>query len=379
MRASRQAVLWLVLVLLATGAMLWLYGSVDYTVAPYAQWDLRSYLTMAQASPGRAPGVHQPFAYRVLGPCLVGALPLPEPQAFRAGTTVALLALAGALYLYLLDQPVKPHLAAAVTLLLVLNRSLFGYNAWNYFQLNDNLSLLALVALFWALQRRQWVAFAAVLLLGALARETALLMIPTAAVYLWERGASRRQWLALGLAALPALAATALLRWLIVPGGGMGLLAALASYSHKLLEPESWFRLLVAPWMPLTLLPLLFWRRTIGHFRAERWHQVVFVLLVLGSTLFGQNNERLMAPAFIVFYGLLASLWTETTSQRPRWLLPVTLGLAFLGSLHHEYARYPLPERYWTLLLSLGGTALVSLAWTWQAWQDRGFFPYHAS
>ena len=206
------------------------------------------------------------------------------------------------------------------------------------------------------------------MLLGALTRETALLMIPVAVIALLQERASKRDWISLALAVGPGVACFVLVRWLVEPAGGMGLWEALRFHSAKLLAGETWLRLLVTPFMPLTFLPLIFWRASLAFFRQRRWHLLAFVLLVYASALFGQNNERLVAPVFIVYYWLIAQVLQETSEYRPRWLVPLTLALAFLGSLHHEYARYPLPSRSLTLFFSWGGLAIVSAAWGYARW-----------
>ena len=348
------------LLVLLTLVVLFFYGQIAYTVAPYSRWDLRSYLKMATAAPRLAADVPRPFCYRLLGPYLVGLLPLPEPSGFYLLTALAAIALALSLPSLLQEDGLSPAVAWLTTALLLWNRNLLGYSLWNYFQVNDTLSLLYLVWLLRALRQGRWASFSIVLLLGALTRETALLMLPTAAAYLWEKRASRREWGSLGGAVLPALAAAALLRALIAPAGGPSLWEALRLWGGKVLRPESWFRLLINPYLPLSLLPLLFVPRTVAFFR-ERRHLLLLLLLVYGSTLLGQNMERLVAPAFVVFYPLIGHLVQEGLGDRwDTW--GVLLVGAVLASLHHQVARFPLPTRTWTLLLSLGSLAMVT-AW----------------
>lgn len=53
-----------------------LYGEIPFEREPYTQWDLVHYKAMAEAVPKLATDVPQPFCFRVLGPYLVGLLPL---------------------------------------------------------------------------------------------------------------------------------------------------------------------------------------------------------------------------------------------------------------------------------------------------------------
>lgn len=64
--------------------MVILYGQIDYTAEPFSSWDLAPYRKIALASPGISPTIEQPFAYRLLGPYLVGLLPVPDPIGFYA-------------------------------------------------------------------------------------------------------------------------------------------------------------------------------------------------------------------------------------------------------------------------------------------------------
>ena len=162
----------------------------------------------------------------------------------------------------------------------------------------------------------------------------------------------------------------ALLRLLVPIGGGPSLVQSLTTHIGKLLNPESWLRLLVFPFMPLTFLPLVLIPKSIRFGRERRLHLAVYVVAVLGSALFGSNHERLVAPAFLAFYWLIAQLLQETSDYSPRWLVPVTLGLAVLTSLHHEFTRYALPFRSLTMSFSLGSLALVTLSWGWVTWRE---------
>jgi hypothetical protein len=108
----------------------------------------------------------------------------------------------------------------------------------------------------------------------------------------------------------------------------------------------------------MTLLPLIFLRTTIGFLR-NRPHLAIFTLLVFISTFFGSNNERLMAPSFIVFYGLIASILQERLRTQT-WVLVVLSFCAVLSSLSHQWMRFQLPDRQFTIALSLGALAMAS-------------------
>ena len=351
-------------------AMVFLYGGIDYRAAPFSGWDLRSYLAMAEAAPGLARGVPRPFVYRLLGPYIVGLMPLREPVGFRLLTLLTTLVLVFLFYGYLASEGVRARARRTTCALLILNRNLIGYNVWIYFQVDDMLSLVYVLVLLWSLKSQHWAIWGVTLLLGAATRETALLMVPVAALYLWDRRAARVRWHALAVSCIPALSLFLLLRWLVPSGGGMGLLQSLAVHSRKLASAESWYRLIVNPFIPLSFLPLIYLGETRA-FLARNRHLLLLTVLVFVSALFGQNDERLMAPAFIVFYPLIAQIIERSLVER-RAALVVVLTCAFLPSPHHQMARFPLPSRSLTVILSLSSLVVVTAIAAWHKWSSVG-------
>lgn len=352
--------------LAATWLILFFYGEIPYDSAAYATTDLYHYRQMAAAAPGLPVGVQQPYLYRLLGPYLAGLLPLPDVAAFRLLTWLAATALAQVFFAYLRRSGIRSELALLATLFFLLNKHLFGVHVWSFFQLADLFAFLALTLLLWALEGGQWRLFAAAFIFGALSKETPLLMAPVAGGYLWQQaraggGMAWRGQAARLLAALaPGLLAFLALRWLLEPAGGLDLAAAALRHAAKFAQASTWFRLFANPFLPFLFLPLLFWRQTLAFVRS-RGHLLLLFGLTAASTLFGSNNERLMAPAFLLFYPLLAQIMQERMPNRPLlWLILLLCAMA--AGLHHEIARFPLPDRSLTLLLSLAATGLATLA-----------------
>ena len=226
----------LLLLILVTIGMIFLYGQIPYTTEPYARWDLYHYRQITAAAPQITGGVQQPFAYRLLGPYLAGLLPLPDATAYYLLTVTAALLLVILTYFFLLAWPLTPPTALLATLLFVFNKHRFGFNVWNFFALNDVLSLIFLVILLWALMRQRWLLFALILTLGATTRETVLVMLPVALASVIERRLLGQHARALLLAALPGLVAFGALRLLIGHTGGQNLVEQLARSAPKLLS-----------------------------------------------------------------------------------------------------------------------------------------------
>ena len=78
------------------------------------------------------------------------------------------------------------------------------------------------------------------------------------------------------------------------------------------------------------------------------------------STFFGYNNERLMSPAFIVFYALLATIIRDRVAQSSPMILTLIIA-AILSCFHHTYARFPLPRGV-TIMLSLVAFGIVTFS-----------------
>ena len=349
------------LVACVSGMAMFTYGRIVYTDPQYRIWDLHDYRTMAEASPSLAQNVRQPFVFRILGPYLAGLMPFSTDTSFLILTLAIGLALPLLFFLYLSESLVSPATAALTTVFFILNKYLYGFSIWNYFQINDLLALVDILLLMWAMSSQKWVIFGILLFLGSLTKEVPLLMIPVAFVFALQ--SPNRAWLPVLVAVVPALLAAGMTRLLVHSDQGNNLLDAFFTYNRKLLSGESWFRLLVNSFIPFSLVPLIFFKSTLKYFKARK-HELVFLVLVVFSTLFGYNNERLMAPAFMVFYPLLAvTIQGEFTSSKIG--LSVISFAAVLGVLHHAYARYPLP-REWTIPLSLFALTVVTAMFIFQ-------------
>ena len=348
----------LTVVVLIAIIMVFLYGQIQYTVAPYKNWDLASYRAMAQAAPGIASDVCQPPAYRLFGPYLAGLLPVADPIAFYALSVFASIVLAVLAFYFFRLVGLSPWTAVITVALFTFNRFWFGLTVWDFFQLNDLLSLIWIVILFIAMLKDRWLLFGVTFFLSVLTRETGLLMIPVVFVYLWENKSLGGKWKTAFGSMLPGIAAFLLVRILVPAPCGKPLFEQLAAHSISILSPEKFLRLAISSYAPFSLLPFVFLGLTVAYFRT-RWYALVFVVLVFLSTLFGATfDERLMAPAFVVLYALIG-LTIDDRRDQNAYVAVLLLG-GFLASLHHSTARFELPGRTWTLALTLGSLALVT-------------------
>ncbi len=381
---------WIILIVSVTILAAFLYGGIDYGSMPYAGMDLKYYRSMASQSPSIAQGLPRPFCYRLLGPWTAGLFP-DDIAGFRIVTILSSLLLAVLFYRLLLSMSISSAAAASAVIFFVLNKHLFGISAWNYFQVKDTLSLAFIAAMMLAMYRHKWALFSAALFGGALTGELPMIMIPVLFVFLVERGKpaggkrgrpdlSRRNgglpaengilsglsfhkwtgWVRFFLVCLPGLAVFIAIRTLVPSSGGIGLFESVAHYSGKLRYPMVWYGLLGNPFIPLTLLPLIFFRES-ARFLGRNLHMAVYFVFVLAAASFGSNNERLMAPAFIVFYAIIAFIVDSRVLPRGKIPMTVLFAAAILSSLHHAIARFPLPDRRITIVLSGGSLLAVSI------------------
>lgn len=349
----------ILILLAATALMIYLYGSVDYTAEPFRDMDLSYYRQMAQASPHLAEGVPLPFALRLLGPWIAGLPPAADPVGFLALTVIASLLIPVLLYRFLVEFGIERSAAFVAALLFVFNKYLFGSSVWNFFQVKDSIGLLCITACFLAMLRGNWPLFSLAMLIGTLSGEAPLLMIPVLLVYLIERRMPGAVWRRAALSLLPGIAGFLLIRLLIPAQGGMGLVEAFLHYSRKLRYRLVWVGLLVNPFVPLVLLPLLY-IKDLWRFIRSNIYLVACFVFVFASTLFGSNNERLMAPAFIVFYAFIGVVAERHWRGKP-WIVLAVVVACIMTSAHHLLARYPLPSRAVTRTIAAVMTLAVTL------------------
>lgn len=346
--------------LIAAALMIFLYGKIDSTDPKLEKWDLVAYRAMALAAPGFDHGVSRPFAYRILGPYLAGLI------GGHRDTGIYLVNLAFSIILIILAYRLmrvfglRPPAACIAMVLYMFNKHFFGFTTWNYFHIDDVLLNIFLIILFWSMMRRRWVIFGVALALATLAKEVALIMIPVALLALVEERALEREGPKYLRALVPAVACFVLLHLLIRPPEGPTLPQAFGQNWSKVTSFDRIFHVLLNPFVPISLVPLVFIDKTIALLRG-RLYMLLFYLLVLGTTLFGTNNERLLNPASIVVYPLIGLIVQESILPSRSAVALILIG-GFLSSFHWLVARYPLPSRGAVAVLSGGPMIIITLA-----------------
>jgi hypothetical protein len=374
---------YLLVVLAVTAVMLFLWGQVDWTQPPADRWDGWHYRNIAAAAPAMSPIAAAPFRYRLLGTYTVGLLFQDTITGFKIVNYAAFIALVVLLYVFLYYVGIRRSVAAFAAILFTFNTHLFGITAWLTFHTNDVLSMVLLLAALWAMLARRWVWFGVLLFVGALSREMWVLAPPVALVFLWERKLLRSDGRKMIAAVVPALVVTLLLRTLLkadVPGSYEPLKAFLRFYP-KFFDLEFWARQFGNSLKPLTFLPVIFLGATWRFFRANQW-TVALILLTFASSLLGSANERLMAPAFVAFYWLLAQIIQDEIWPHKLMLAIIAAG-SLLSTPHYWYARFPLPSRELTIVLGAVAWFVVTVSAAvfklrttgWRIWESRPSTP----
>jgi hypothetical protein len=315
---------------------------------------------MAKSAPGLNFQVDIPYVYRILGPFIAGIIPLDEPVSFYLLSIVFSITLILLFHCFLIKVGISSKSALFACVLFVFNKYFFGFNVWDYFQINDILSFVAIVLLFWSMNRSNWLLFGSTALIASLAKATWVIIIPTLVVFLLEKKRFRGEIFKAIAASVPALAVFIAMRTLIPARNGQTIIEALMYYWDKILDPQVLFKLLINSFIPLTFLPIVFIDKTIGFFRGKLY-ALTFVLLVFGSCLLGTDNERLIAPTFIVFYWLIGYI-LDFGFEGNKIIIAIVMFFGFLSSLHHCYTNFSFMTRNLTLVFSLGSLAVVTIS-----------------
>ncbi len=303
--------------------------------------DHQNYLAMAGGLPEqRGAESTPPFAYRVLSPAIVRALPVSPVRGFHL-LTMASLAAALVLLFYVLRAIGFAEPSAAAGMLLC--GSLYWVMEWPQmdFALVDPLSFALFAACLLALYRRAHVApVAGLICLAVLNKEIGVMLVPVALVVLW-----RNRRLTAGAAALLCVAPAvtfAALRLLVATHGDYSVSSALhdaveqrygdlATAAH---DAKTYF---LPTWGPSVLIaaaqPQTLWR-----FVRKRPELLLLYALVHAQLLLAGDTSRLLVIAFVAV--VPAVLYCLRESLRREWLvLAAALGIAFIQGFYFEFQR----------------------------------------
>jgi hypothetical protein len=260
-------------------------------------WDSEIYFRMA-AKGGLLSGGLAPFCFRILTPAVARLVPLRLAVSFELINQVSLWAAGTLVYRLLRARGLRPETALVGPCVLIVS-SFAKFVLWYRFGV-DQLALLAVVAVAWALAERRIVVAALLATVAVLGKESILLVAPFA--YGELRSAPRvRRNLAHRVLATLAFWATPIVGFVVsratIPhSAGEGIAQTISGWARtRLGSPKALCELTLAVPKTFGVMPLLMvlsWRRTLAIVRREPYAAAAIVTFLLAGIFGATDYER---------------------------------------------------------------------------------------
>jgi hypothetical protein len=324
--------------------------------------DTEYYGRLAQnlADPG-----HLPYTFRLLTPWLVSLVPLETAAGFTLVTIVSLLVAAALLYFFMARLGYRSLASlGALTVFLCSSVVVRMLTTPTYV---DSVTYALTIAAFLALMAHKHLLFSVLVGVGAINRETALLLLPSYLVAAWPIRGSGRWVRAMLVCCFPVLALVVVILGKLAVMGmlthGFEGASALAYTGYVQRVPRlgdllDVYSLFGVAWMAL----ILGWRA------APRWLQV-YAVLVIAQLLVSRGDEsRNLSHLFPVVIPLVALLLEKAAVRGPR-LVAVLVVCMVLSMAHFRWALIPLETVRYALVAfaTLLGASLIA----WMSWGER--------
>jgi hypothetical protein len=334
---------------------IFLSGRIQFWMPEYSHMDLAKYKTMAETSPQISETVIQPFVYRVFAPWFAGLLPFKTEISFYLLTTLSLFLVVYLLFGFLIINGIEYRIAFALTSCFIFNRYFFQFLAWDYFHLTDTLSLIVILIFLINLKNRNWFYLLAISILGVLIKETVLIMIPVAYIFLFQFKAGLKEYIGLTIISVVTFLIFIGIRLTINVTGGENLWTQFFTGLEYFFTAESLLKKLVVAFLPFGLVPFIFYGESLQFFKSNYHYQVLFVLVFIIS-FFG-DAERLMMPLAPVYYVLIGYIMQKHITEKInksylRKFLVYLMILSFLSSFYHLWGIFKLPSGVYSLITS---------------------------
>jgi hypothetical protein len=348
-------------VLAVCGAVVLLFFAFGTTRVGLQKDDAGQYYQMAESPTFLA---RLPYTFRVLTPGLAGLWPGDPVAGFTLVTLLALPLAATALYAYQRAVDLERPAALAGALLFAISGGSIRLLTTPVYV--DALTYLTEAAAFWLLARRQYWPFVAVVTVGALNRETALLLV---ALYLVVEPPTRSTWKRALLALLlPATVLGVVVVGKLAAGGvlsGATALATLAPFARTFRQDLPSLSDLFDVYSMFGVLWLLAARNLPGPTWFQRRTLVYAVLVILQLTVSRGDEGRNLSHLFpvVIPLAMLEVQRALDTGGRLGWTLAILLVVGCAASMVH--ARWtPLESAALRYGLVASGTALaLAIAW----------------
>jgi hypothetical protein len=305
-----------------------------------------------------------PYSFRVLTPGLAGLWPDDPIPGFTLITLVALPLAATALYAYQRTVKLRWPAALAGALLFTLSGSTVRMLTTPVYV--DPLTYLTEAAAFWLLAQRRFWPFLAVVTLGVLNRETALLLV---ALYLAVEPPTRATWRRAAIVVvLPSLVLGVVTVWKLAAGGvldGTVPLATLAPFARTFRQDLPTLSDLFDVYSTFGVLWLLAARHLPGPTSFQRRSLVYAALVLLQLTVSRGDEGRNLSHLFTVLIPLAMLDVQRTAGLGGRRGAVVTVLLVAGCAASMVNARWTVLDsatlRY--ALVALGTVVALVIAW----------------
>lgn len=345
------------LIFLATVLMIVYYGSIDISSEPYSGVpDIDNYRQMALASPGLDETVSRNFGYRILLPYVAGLMPFNVDMSFYILTILMSLAIPLIFFRFLKVYGLKDDNTFYLTLLFISARYVFGFPVWNFYDVNDLLTHILILLFFISLKKDNFISMGLILAVGVINRETILFIVPPALYYYALMLKDRKKLFKFIASFLPAVVILILIRSLIVtessdtPGIFYSLGKLRFDDTNKLFNPATYYRL-INTFIPLTFIPLIFFKTTRSFFRKYP-HFLIFIIIYFASCFLAGDTERLIVPMFPVVFLLIGIIFEKYGFNELKGRI-IVLSACLVSIPHHLYFRFRLPTRDLKVAVSL--------------------------
>ena len=316
---------------------------------------------MAIAFPSIDYSVGKPFAHRLLAPWIVGLFFNDVDLGFTLLNTLFSILFILVLFYFIQQNRISDRIAFFITIAFIFNRYFIPNFAYEPYRFADVLSNLMLLLALISLERKKYSFVFIISLVGILAKESALLIVPVGIAYLfWSN--QKNRLLIFGFISFILVAIFILIRILISVDAGISLTQAFLENWTKIFSPEAITKQFFLAFNPFYLVPIFCYKEFID-FSKKNFQWFVLLIFVLISSLFGGDKERLMFPYIPIYYLFIALMFQRLEERRQikLYVLISVLFLCWIVNLHHIWGIVKLPTREMSLAFAIIGGFIMLL------------------
>ena len=323
--------------------------------------DVISYRKMAIAFPSIDYSVGKPFAHRLLAPWLVGSLFNDVDLGFTLFNALFSILFILVLFYFIKQNEISERIAFFITVAFIFNRYFIPNFAYEPYRLADVLSNLMLLLALISLEKKRYAMLLILSLVGILAKESALLIIPVGMAYIFWND-QKNKLLMFALFSILLFAVFISIRIFIPIGQGISFTQAFLENWTKLFSFEAMAKQFFLAFNPFFLIPL-FTYKDFFSFNKKNIQWFVLLVFVIFASLFGGDKERLMFPYIPIYYLFVALMFQRLEERRQikLYVLISVLFLCWIANLHHIWGIVKLPTREMSLAFALLGGFIMLL------------------